>query len=305
MKSAGNYSSLNGIFIIDKPAGLSSAKIVSIVKRRLKAQKVGHAGTLDPFATGVLILCINKATKLARFWLDSSKTYQAELFLGIETDTQDLTGKVISSIDNVNFTDDVILSVIKSFTGRIDQIPPEFSALKHEGTPLYKLARKGKPFQKPPRQINIHEIEVIKVELPSVFFRVSCSSGTYVRTLCSDIGKKLGCGAHLRNLRRVGSGSFKIEDAITLQEFEDLAINGNAGKNLIGMTEALSGMTSFQADKSLTDKIKYGIMIRSEDLGLSSDLETLLKIVDDNNTLLAVLRHEPFENTYKYCCSFL
>lgn len=302
-----NNSSLNGVFIIDKPAGPSSAKIVSIVKRSLKAKKAGHAGTLDPFATGLLILCINKATKLARFCLDSSKAYQAELFLGVETDTQDPTGKVISSCDNINFSEDTIESVIKSFKGKIDQVPPAFSALKHEGVPLYKLARKGEPFQKPSRQIQIHEIEVQKIELPSVFFEVRCSSGTYVRTLCSDIGKKLGCGAHLRNLRRISSGSFTIEDAITLSEFEDLAQTGNVGKNLIGMAEALTGITSFQADKSLTDKIKYGIMIKSEDIPLSSLFteEKLLKIVDENNSLLSVLRYDPFECSFKYCCSFM
>ena len=259
-------ASPNGILVIDKPPGVSSARIVSIVKRLLHANKVGHAGTLDPFATGVLIVCVNQATKLARFWLNNAKTYQAELCLGIETDTQDPTGTVISTCADVDISEDRLLAVMKSFVGTLNQAPPVYSALKHQGVPLYKLARKGVPFQKPARQIRIYRLEIQEIALPLVRFEVNCSAGTYVRTLCADIGKILGCGGHLKNLRRTACSGYAIADAVSVAELESLVQSGESDHRLIGMSEALPDMVSFQADNALTDKIKYGMMITTADV---------------------------------------
>ena len=300
-------ASLNGIFVIDKPPGLSSARVVSIVKRLLQAQKVGHAGTLDPFATGVLIVCINQATRLARFWLNSAKTYQAELCLGIETDTQDPTGTVISTCEAVDVPEDTLRAVMKSFVGTMNQAPPVYSALKHQGVPLYRLARKGEPFQKPARQIQIYRLEILEIALPLVHFEVSCSAGTYVRTLCADIGKILGCGGHLKNLRRTASSGYSITDAIPLSALEELARSGDVARHLTGMAEALPDMVSFQADKALTDKLKYGMMITTADVPPSCLLpgENLVKIIDGNNRLLSILSYDPVQHGFTYCCSFV
>ncbi len=300
-------ASLNGILVIDKSPGLSSARVVSIVKRLLQAPKVGHAGTLDPFATGVLIVCVNQATRLARFWLNSTKTYQAELCLGIETDTQDPTGTVISTCEASDIPEDTLRAVIESFVGTMDQAPPVYSALKHQGVPLYKLARKGEPFQKPARQVQIYRLEILEIALPLVRFEVSCSAGTYIRTLCSDIGKILGCGGHLKNLRRTACSGYTIADAITLSDLEELARSGDVARQLTGMAEALPDMVSFQADKSLTDKIKYGMMITTADVPSSCLLpgENMVKIIDENNRLLSILSYDPVQNVFTYCCSFV
>ena len=212
---------LSGILVVDKPAGISSAKVVAIVKKALSAKKVGHAGTLDPFATGVLVCCINKATKLAQFFLQSKKKYIALVHLGVETDTQDLTGNITSESNKVHFSENKIRSVFKRFEGKIEQFPPVFSALKHKGVPLYKLARKGKPVQKPSRSVFISYIDILDINLPFVRFEVLCSSGTYVRTLCSNIGTSLGCGGHLKELRRTESSQFSIQDAVSVSELEN------------------------------------------------------------------------------------
>jgi len=300
-------ASLNGILVIDKSPGLSSARVVSIVKRLLQAPKVGHAGTLDPFATGVLIVCVDQATRLARFWLNSTKTYQAELCLGIETDTQDPTGTVISTCEASDIPEDTLRAVIESFVGTMNQAPPVYSALKHQGVPLYKLARKGEPFQKPARQVRIYRLEILEIALPLVRFEVSCSAGTYIRTLCSDIGKILGCGGHLKNLRRTACSGYTIADAITISDLEELARSGDVARQLTGMAEALPDMVSFQADKSLTDKIKYGMMITIADVPSSCLLpgENLVKIIDENNRLLSILSYDPVQNGFTYCCSFV
>jgi tRNA pseudouridine55 synthase len=299
--------SLNGILVVDKPPGLSSARVVSIVKRLLQVQKVGHAGTLDPFATGVLIVCINQATRLARFWLNSAKTYQAELCLGIETDTQDPTGTVISTCEAVDVPEDTLRDVMKSFVGTMNQAPPVYSALKHQGVPLYRLARKGEPFQKPARQIQIYRLEILEIALPLVRFEVSCSAGTYIRTLCADIGKILGCGGHLKNLRRTASSGYSITDAIPLSALEELARSGDIARHLTGMAEALPDMLFFQADKALTDKLKYGMMITTADVPPSCLLpgENLVKIIDGNNRLLSILSYDPVQHGFTYCCSFV
>lgn len=300
-------TSLNGILVIDKPPGLSSARVVSIVKRLLHAQKVGHAGTLDPFATGVLIICVNQATRLARFWLNGAKTYQAELRLGIETDTQDPTGNVIASCSAVDVPEDALQAVMKSFVGTMHQAPPVYSALKHHGVPLYRLARKGEPFQKPARQVQIYGLEILEIALPLVRFEVRCSAGTYVRTLCADIGKILGCGGHLKNLRRTVSSGCTIADAIFLSELEELARSGDIDRHLTGMAEALTDMVSFQADKALTDKLKYGMVITTMDVPPSCFLsgENLVKIIDGNDQLLSILSYDRVQHGFTYCCSFV
>ena len=211
----------HGFVVIDKPENMSSARVVSHVKRMLGVKKVGHAGTLDPFATGVMICCINRATRLARFFLGGDKKYEALLHLGIETDTQDATGNRISERQVPDCSEAEIQDVFGSFTGPLDQIPPVYSALKHKGKPLYYYARKGIEITKDPREVDITTLErtdgcqTLFGEEADLSIRVVCSKGTYIRTLAADIGRSLGCGAHLVQLRRTRSGCFTVEESLT------------------------------------------------------------------------------------------
>ena len=303
---------MNGILIIDKPKGLTSARVVSIVKKALDAKKVGHAGTLDPFAEGVLICCVNQATKLADFLLKGTKTYIAELKLGEETDTQDLTGSVVSSTQPENYPRETIDRVFKGFEGSIEQLPPVYSALKHKGTPLYKLAREGKPVQKPSRQVEIYSIAVLEIAMPLIRFEVSCSSGTYIRTLASDIGKMLGCGAHLNALKRTASSGFTLDQAVSLSAFQDTSSAGRLSEKLISMADALPEMPASTADGQLAKKIRHGQMITIGDLsdGDTQNGESVwiqgsnIKIVDQSGKLVAILNYREHEQRLNYRCVF-
>jgi tRNA pseudouridine55 synthase len=299
-------SELNGILLVDKPAGITSAKVVARIKKIFRAKKVGHTGTLDPFATGVLICCINRGTKLARFFLHGNKKYEAVLHLGIDTDTQDSTGIVTSTCDNVLFSEIKIRSVFNQFKGTIEQIPPVYSALKSKGTPLYKLARRGNPVQKPARRITIFNIEILGINLPLIQFCVSCSAGTYIRTLCADIGKSLGCGGHLKELRRIQSGGFSITEAAKLSEIENFALSGKISHRIISMSNALQDMPEHIADKALEKKIMHGNIITKKDLRpiQPETSEGFIKIVDTNNHLIAVLKDAKKRNRLSYCCVF-
>jgi tRNA pseudouridine55 synthase len=297
---------LNGVIIVDKPAGISSAKVVARVKKLLKARKAGHTGTLDPFATGVLVCCINRATKLSSFFLHGGKKYEAILRLGIETDTQDLTGKVTRNCKNIAFSEKTIKSVFKRFEGTITQLPPVYSALKHKGIPLYKLARNNKPVQKPARRVSIISLEILEINLPIIRFEVSCSAGTYIRSLCADIGASLGCGGHLKELRRIESSGFTIAEAVTLEELEKLALTQDVSGRMIRMSNALKDMPEHVADKILAKKIMHGnIMTKNDFLPEKGGFEeSFIKIVDADNNLLAILKYTNDNNKYEYFCVF-
>lgn len=297
---------INGVIVIDKPANITSAKVVAIIKKLFGAGKVGHAGTLDPEATGVLLCCINKATKLSRFFLTESKQYEAVLHLGVETDTQDATGKIISTSDELNFTEKTIRAVFRQFEGTIEQVPPAFSALKHKGIPLYKFARKGKFVKKSSRHVFISYNKVLKINIPFISFKVCCSSGTYIRTLCSDIGKELGCGGHLKKLRRIESSGFTINEAVNLSELEQLFLTGTINDRIISMSDSLRHMPEYTADEFLTKKIKHGTMLTTKEImpRNTDNLKNFIKIVDTKNNLVAVLQFKKESNRYNYCCVF-
>ena len=305
-----NRQESSGIIVVDKPQNMTSARVVAKVKRLLDARKVGHAGTLDPLAEGVLVCCVNDATRLARFLLAGNKTYRATLKLGIETDTQDITGTVMAVKPVKDWPEDAIHAAAKKFEGRIEQQPPVFSALKHKGTPLYRLARRGTPVQKPARQVHIPRIEILEVKLPRVHFEVACSAGTYIRTLCTDIGKQLGCGGHLEALRRIESSGFKIEQAISLKQLEQQVLTGNGKGHLISMADALADMPTCIADQKLIEKIKHGKRLTASDIktGRSSSTSKKqndnIKIIDDNNVLHAVLNYEKNRDRFTYACVF-
>ncbi len=208
---------IHGLLNVNKPAGLTSRKVVDRVRRIAGMRKAGHAGTLDPDATGVLLICLGDATKLFSHLQKGSKEYIGTMVLGMETDTQDASGTVIA-VGNAGLTTwDGIERILPRFVGEIKQIPPMFSAVKHRGKRLYSLARKGIQVPREPRLITVYELEILWVRLPEIRFRVVCSTGTYVRTLAADIGAHLGCGAHLRDLIRTRSGPFGVENAVSLE----------------------------------------------------------------------------------------
>jgi tRNA pseudouridine55 synthase len=210
----GNVDS--GALLVDKEPDWTSHDVVKFI-RRFGFKKVGHCGTLDPFATGLLIIVIGKATKLSNLLSGHDKDYLGTLTLGVTTDSQDRTGAVIAEADWSTVTEDELRNVMDTFKGDIEQVPPMVSAIKRGGKKLYELARQGIEIHRDPRPITIHEMSVLTVDLPDATFRVKCSKGTYVRTLSNDIGDKLGCGGHLKDLRRLGSGPFSVDGAVSME----------------------------------------------------------------------------------------
>lgn len=294
----------NGLILIDKPSGISSAVVVARVKKLLKASKCGHTGTLDPFASGLMVICLEKATRVSSFLLGGEKTYEAEMLLGMETDTQDRTGQTLSEFHSeeiLKIDEEKIHDAFSGFRGDILQKPPAFSALKLNGVPLYKLARKGRPVEKPARPVTIIELDILEIRLPSVFFRVRCSSGTYIRTLCHDIGKVIGCGAHLKELRRTENCGFSVNDAIALDDFREVPENSR-NKYVFKTAEALSLMPELVADDSLETVIKHGRDLDDLNRRYSYDNSEFLKIINKNNDLLAILRYEEESGRYGYHC---
>lgn len=215
---------IHGIVNINKPAGLTSRKTVDRVRRIAQMRKAGHAGTLDPDATGVLLVCLGNATKLFEPLQSGSKEYVGTIVLGTETDTQDAGGQVIKEQGASAVTQANIEQVFPLFVGEISQIPPMYSAVKHRGKRLYELARRGIQVPREPRFVFVEELEIQWIELPCIRFRVVCSKGTYVRTLAADIGTQLGCGAHLRDLVRTRSGAFELEDSVQIDSLDREAV---------------------------------------------------------------------------------
>jgi tRNA pseudouridine55 synthase len=316
---------INGILAVDKPSGMTSARLTAQIKRLLRVKKAGHTGTLDPFATGVMLLCIGKATKLARFFLHGIKTYEGVIHLGIETDTQDLTGLVTATCNPDGISKAAVLNVLEKFKGTIRQVPPIFSALKHEGVPLYKLARMGKPVQKAARIIHIYNLDILDMCLPEIRFRVTCSGGTYIRTLSVDIGKALGCGGHLKALIRTQNNGFIIEETVSLSEIEKMAeseysdVRQGISDFLIPLAEALPYMPEYMVKEDMAKNILNGIPVRFEDLenmtkpgyqrvikdlGTEETAEEYVRVVNTTGDLLAILSREKNQNNYNFCCVF-
>ncbi|MBQ7084918.1 MAG: tRNA pseudouridine(55) synthase TruB, partial [Anaerotignum sp.] len=229
----------DGIFNIYKEKGFTSHDVVAIVRRTIHMKKVGHTGTLDPDAEGVLPVCVGKATKLSDVIMDGRKSYRAMLRLGITTTTEDASGEVLETKD-VDFSEDKIREVVASFIGKLEQVPPMYSAVKVNGKKLYELAREGKEIERKSRTIEVYDIRICQFLPPDrVEIDVDCSKGTYIRTLCSDIGKALGCGGHMAELLRTRTGAFSLENAIKLEELKALAEQEKVEDVLLTMEEAL------------------------------------------------------------------
>ena len=260
---------IDGILLVDKPEGVSSARVVSIVKRRFKIKKVGHTGTLDPFATGLLPIALGKGTRLSRFYLGGDKAYLATVRLGEQTDTYDKTGTVIARADESvlrAISPDQVQTLVAGFLGPQEQIPPSYSALKHKGVPLYKLARKGEMIQKPPRKINIFDIRVTRMALPGFDIFVSCTGGTYIRSIAHDLGAMLGCGAHLSQLRRTQSSQFSIDQALPLSQIEEMSPEELA-PHVLSPSQSLPFLPRMIVGPEIGQRIRHGQKISVEDIG--------------------------------------
>ena len=211
---------IDGVLLVDKTPDWTSHDVVNLVRRRFNLDKTGHCGTLDPLATGLLVLLLGKATKFQDQLMGQDKVYEAVLRLGVETSTEDRSGEVIATHDWSGVTVDAVRSTAASFIGEQMQVPPMMSAIKKNGQPLYKMARKGEEIEREPRPIKIEALDIKSIDLPDVSFTLHCSKGTYVRTVCADWGRKLGCGGHMAELRRIRSGKLTVEGAVTPEEIK-------------------------------------------------------------------------------------
>jgi tRNA pseudouridine55 synthase len=277
----------SGLLLIDKPEGPTSAQVVHRVKVLLGAKKVGHLGTLDPFASGLLLLGINEGTKVADIFLSAPKSYRGIMVLGVETDSQDATGTIVQvrsvpAIGKIELRD-----LEQQFSGDLRQVPPMFSALKREGVPLYRLARQGKEVPREPRSIRIEKLRLSKLEKDAIEIEVTCSRGTYVRTLAADMGKSLGCGAHLKSLRRIACGHLTIDQAVTLDELERL--DPTMAAPLLSLEKALDHLRAVTWETQLLSRLRLGQQEILSHLDKPVGGEKLARILDPRGGLVALV----------------
>ena len=277
----------SGLLLIDKPEGPTSAQVVHRVKVLLGAKKVGHLGTLDPFASGLLLLGINEGTKVADIFLSAPKSYRGTMVLGVETDSQDATGTIVQvrsvpAIGKIELRD-----LEQQFSGDLRQVPPMFSALKREGVPLYRLARQGKEVPREPRSIRIEKLRLSKLEKDTIEIEVTCSRGTYVRTLAADMGKSLGCGAHLKSLRRIACGHLTIDQAVTLDELERL--DPTMAAPLLSLEKALDHLRAITWETQLLSRLRLGQQEILSHLDKPVGGEKLARILDPRGELVALV----------------
>ena len=265
---------INGFLLVNKDPGITSSRVVQIVKKKFQLKKVGHLGTLDPMATGLLIIAINRATKFASLLLQSEKSYRAEVTLGIQTDTDDAEGEAISSKE-VDISELEIKETLLTFLGASYQLPPDYSALKHKGKPMYKYARNGIKVEKAERKIFIKNIQNILIEIPKVSFDITCSKGTYIRSIARDLGAKLGCGAHLSGLIRTSQEKFMLSDACSL---DDINL-----EDIISLEKAFEDLDFIKLNEKDSKAFIHGRSIE-----IDFDHTNLLRVYDSANQFIAI-----------------
>ncbi|MFC5448387.1 tRNA pseudouridine(55) synthase TruB [Paenibacillus aestuarii] len=243
---------LEGILPVWKPEGFTSHDVVAKVRRILGIKRIGHTGTLDPQVTGVLPLCVGRATRMVEYIQELPKQYEAVLRIGLSTDTEDMTGTVLAEVGDVSLTEAQVRKALASFIGEIEQVPPMFSAVKVDGKRLYELAREGKEIERKSRKVTIHELDILDMNLeapqPEIHFCVTCSKGTYIRTLCVDIGKALGYPAVMKSLIRTSTGNLRKEQCLTFEQIEQLKQDGTLQAHMIPMDQAISHIPAVRLD---------------------------------------------------------
>jgi tRNA pseudouridine55 synthase len=280
---------MDGILNINKPSGMTSHDVVQKVRRIAKEKRIGHTGTLDPLATGVLLLCVGKATRVARYLEAGEKEYQAVMRLGVITDTLDAEGRVLETRSYTPPARMDIERIMSELTGVIMQRPPAFSAVKVSGVPSYKLARQGKARPLDPRPVTVHGVELTAYEDPFVSFTVRCSKGVYVRTLCGDMGEALGMGAHLTGLVRTRSGRFSIERAVSLDQLADIASSSGAHQAMTSIDEALADLPAVLIGEEEAAKVMHGNQVSCPP-SLANGSSDVARVHDPAGRLLALAR---------------
>lgn len=249
---------VHGVLNINKPAGMTSHDVVDAVRKILGVRRVGHTGTLDPQATGVLPLCVGRATRIAQFLTQADKEYDMTLRLGVTTDTLDAAGKETGRVEDIQVRGEDLLAILPRFVGEIQQVPPIFSAKKYRGERLYRLARRGEQVERQPVTVRVHALELLEFAPPFVRLRATCSKGTYARSLCDDIGRALGCGGHLHALTRTRSGQFSLDGILTPEELEARVREGRLGEVLISIADALAHLPAVRVAPEAGRLILHG-----------------------------------------------
>ncbi len=253
-----NKDVVSGVLVVDKPVGLTSHDVVQIIRRGTNIRRAGHTGTLDPRASGVLVILIGPAVRLSEYVSASDKRYQATVRLGSSTDTFDDEGTVLQTASPDSITEEMFVQTLQKFVGTIEQVPPPYSAVHVQGRRAYDVAREGEEVNLEPRTIQVHSLDVLEWSPPEAVIDVFCSSGTYVRSLANDLGKSLGCGAHLVGLRRTKSGRFTLRDAVPLRRLQESFVAGNWYKYLIPAAEALGDWPMVELDADQVELIRHG-----------------------------------------------
>lgn len=283
---------IHGVINIYKEAGFTSHDVVAKLRGILKQKKIGHTGTLDPAAEGVLPVCLGKGTKLCDMLTDKRKVYQTVMLLGIETDTQDTTGTVLTEKAIEGLTPAAVIAAAESFIGPYDQIPPMYSALKVNGKKLYELARQGIEIERKARPVEIDALTVEAVDLPRVTMTVSCSKGTYIRTLCHDIGQKLGCGGCMERLVRTRVGRFDIGDSLKLSEVEQLVAEGRVSEKVIPVDQMFEEYPFFYSDSAELDKLLRNGNPFSGEFCHSAEQESSLRVYDSSRSFVGLYGYQ-------------
>ena len=288
LDNANLASNVSGVLVIDKPTGMTSHDVVQIVRNGTHIRRAGHTGTLDPRASGVLVVLVGPAVRLSEFISASEKRYQAVLRLGLTTDTFDMDGRVLTS-SPVNISYEELEETLKTFIGEVDQIPPAYSAIKINGEKAYERARRGEEVEMEPRKVRVDGIELLDWESPEAIIDIQCSSGTYVRSLIHDLGEKLGCGATLVGLRRTKNGRFSLRDAVSLRRLQEAFVNGDWYRFLIPASEALGDWYTVELTLDQVDQVRHGHRVPAvEDV----PTDTIARAVSEEGELVALVEYD-------------
>lgn len=283
---------LSGILNVDKPPGMTSHDVVDEVRRIVGQRKVGHAGTLDPMATGVLLVCLGKATRVAEYLMQGRKRYRATIVLGTTTDTYDAEGETVSSGGNTSFAQAEIEAALAQYVGSIEQVPPMYSAVKQEGQPLYRLARQGKTVERSPRPVEIDAIALLDWSPPALSIEVTCSSGTYIRSLAHDLGQHMGSGAYLATLVRLSSGRFTLEDATSLDRLAEAFEYGQEDRYLLALDEAFFDWPAVIVGVEAAQHIAHGQAVALESPKGSEADGTMVRAYGPEGVFLAIMFYD-------------
>lgn len=280
-------NAISGVLVVDKPVGLTSHDVVQIVRKGTNIRRAGHTGTLDPRASGVLVILIGPAVRLSEYVSASDKRYQAVVRLGVKTDTFDAEGR-IENTSPVNINEEQFEEALTHFVGEIEQVPPPYSAVKVKGRKAYEMAREGEEVDLSPRKIQVYNLELLEWAVPEAVIDVYCSSGTYVRSLANDLGEKLGCGAHLVGLRRTKSGRFTLRDAVPMRKLKEHFDNGTWYQLIIPAAEALSDWPAVELDHEQVEAIRHGHRVPAQ-----PGIGTMVRGISEQGELVALMEFDP------------